>query len=399
MVKKLRNKFVIVTTALLVALFGGFLIVNTVHTNYWNGVEIVEMLDWIANSGIFTSFSDEAFDDEALIRDITKDESPIAGIILDKNGNIISSHVIGEGAKLEVPDDISKKMFEYKGEKRKVGKYYYSYNEQDNGTVLLVVMNSFPEKFTFSRVLGIAILLIAGIVLLEAIIFGLSRFVTKPAEQTLLREKQFISDAGHELKTPLGAISINAQALEMEFTDNLYIKNILSESGRMGRLLERLLVLSRFDEQEKVVLSKINLSEICEEMALTYESVAFEKQLKFDYEVLSNIEITGNADEIRQLLAILIDNAIKNSKKGGNISLSCHGNKKHGEITITNEGTGIPEDVIPHLFERFYTSDKSRSEGSFGLGLAIAKSIVERHGGTIRVKSIPDDITTFIVTI
>lgn len=399
MVKKLRNKFVIVTTALLVALFGGFLIVNTVHTNYWNGVEIVEMLDWIANSGIFTSFSDEAFDDEALIRDITKDESPIAGIILDKNGNIISSHVIGEGAKLEVPDDISKKMFEYKGEKRKVGKYYYSYNEQDNGTVLLVVMNSFPEKFTFSRVLGIAILLIAGIVLLEAIIFGLSRFVTKPAEQTLLREKQFISDAGHELKTPLGAISINAQALEMEFTDNLYIKNILSESGRMGRLLERLLVLSRFDEQEKVVLSKINLSEICEEMALTYESVAFEKQLRFDYEVPSNIEITGNADEIRQLLAILIDNAIKNSKKGGNISLSCHGNKKHGGITITNEGTGIPEDVIPHLFERFYTSDKSRSEGSFGLGLAIAKSIVERHGGTIRVKSIPDDITTFIVTI
>lgn len=399
MVKKLRNKFVIVTTALLVALFGGFLIVNTVHTNYWNGVEIVEMLDWIANSGIFTSFSDEAFDDEALIRDITKDESPIAGIILDKNGNIISSHVIGEGAKLEVPDDISKKMFEYKDEKRKVGKYYYSYNEQDNGTVLLVVMNSFPEKFTFSRVLGIAILLIAGIVLLEAIIFGLSRFVTKPAEQTLLREKQFISDAGHELKTPLGAISINAQALEMEFTDNLYIKNILSESGRMGRLLERLLVLSRFDEQENVVLSKINLSEICEEMALTYESVAFEKQLKFDYEVLSNIEITGNADEIRQLLAILIDNAIKNSKKGGNISLSCHGNKKHGEITITNEGAGIPEDVIPHLFERFYTSDKSRSEGSFGLGLAIAKSIVERHGGTIRVKSIPDDITTFIVTI
>lgn len=399
MVKRLRTKFVVVTTTLMISLFGGFLVINTIYTNYWNGIEIVEMLDWIANSGIFTSFSDEAADDEALIRDITKDESPIAGIILDRNGNVVSSHVIGKNAKLEVPNDVAKEMCEYKSERKRIGKYYYSYNEQDNGTILLVVMNSAPDKFTVNKAFGVIFIMIGGIALLETIIFGLSRFVTKPAEQTLLREKQFISDAGHELKTPLGAISINAQALELEFTDNLYIKNILSESGRMGRLLEKLLVLARFDEQENVSFSKINLSEICEEMALTYESVAFEKQLKFNYEASLNVEIMGNADEIRQLLAILIDNAFKNTEKNGNVSLCCISNKKHVEITVANDGPGIPRDIVPHIFERFYTSDKSRSEGSFGLGLAIAKSIVDRHGGIIKVESIPNDVTTFKITL
>lgn len=399
MVKKLRNKFVMVTTMLLLTLFGCFWTVNTLYANYWNGIEIVEMLDWIAYSGIFTSYNENLTSKEELIRDITKDESPIAGIVMDNQGNIISAQIIGKDAKMEVPGGILEKMCENKGDKRKIGKYYYSYTVLNDGNILLVIMNSALEKFTGDKVLGICILLAIGIILLEAIIFWLSKFVTSPAEQSLLREKQFISDAGHELKTPLGAISINAQVLELEYTDDLYIKNIVLESQRMGRLLEKLLVLAKLDEQEKVYLTKVNLSEICEEMALTYESLAFEKKQSFEFEITPNIEIYGVEDELRQLLAILIDNAIKNTEAGGYINLKCREVKKHSEITVTNSGHGIPKEVLPHVFERFYTSDNSRSEGSFGLGLAIAKSIVDRHKGTISVDSKLDDKTTFQVII
>lgn len=399
MVKKLRNKFVMVTTILLLTLFGGFWTVNTLYANYWNGIEIVEMLDWIAYSGIFTSYNENLTNEEEFIRDITKDESPIAGIVIDRQGNIVSAQVIGKDAKMEVPGVILEKMCANKGDKRKIGKYYYSYTVLSDGNILLVIMNSGLEKFTGGKVLGICILFAMGITLLEAIIFWLSKFVTSPAEQSLLREKQFISDAGHELKTPLGAISINAQALELEYKDDLYIKNIVSESQRMGRLLEKLLVLAKLDEQEKVCLTKVNLSEICEEMALTYESLAFEKKQSFEFEIAPDIEIYGVEDEVRQLLAILIDNAVKNTDAGGYIFLKCQEEKKHGEITVTNSGHGIPKEFLPHVFERFYTSDNSRSEGSFGLGLAIAKSIVDRHKGTISVDSKLDDKTTFQVII
>lgn len=400
MVSKLRNKFVIVTTLLLLTLFGGFLIVNTLYTNYWNEKEIVEMLDWIAYSGIFTSNPENVTNrEENLIMDMTKDESPIAGIILNQEGNVVASRVLGENVNIDIPDSIIKRMLEHKGGKKRIGKYYYSYLELNDGTVLLVVMKSISDRVSGMKIMGICILVSGGIVLLETIIILLSKFVTGPAEQTLLREKQFISDASHELKTPLGAISINAQALRLENADNLYINNIISESQRMSRLVEKLLLLSKYDEQETISVTKISLSEICEEMVLTYEYNAFEKQLVYDYSIIPDVCIKGNEDEIRQLLAILIDNAIKNTDAGGSIYIRCQENKRHGEIAITNIGAAIPEDVLPHVFERFYTSDKSRTNGSFGLGLSIAKSIVDLHRGTITVESTENEEVTFRVVI
>lgn len=397
MVKSLRNKFVIVTTLLMVLLFGGFLVINTLYTNYWNEVEIVEMLDWIAYSGIFTS-NHVDLSSEELIMDITKDESPIGGIVLNGDGDILYTQVIGAEKNMDVPTHILSEMVDNKNDKRKIGKYYYFYKELNDGNVLLVVMNSSLEKWGGYKVFGIGLLLISALTSLIAITFWLSKFVTKPAEQTLIREKRFISDAGHELKTPLGAISINAQALELEHSDNIYIKNIISESKRMGRLLEKLLILAKLDEQENRVYSDINLSYICEEMALTYESVAYERDVYFSYEISPEIHILGIEDEIRQLLAILIDNAIKNTEESGCISLSCIRKKKHAEIKVSNTGKGISEEVLPHIFERFYTSDSSRSSGSFGLGLAIAKSIVERHKGSINAESTPNKMTTFYIS-
>ena len=132
-------------------------------------------------------------------------------------------------------------------------------------------------------------------------------------------------------------------------------------------------------------------------MCLTYESVAFEKGREFSFDIEEKIILYGNSDEIRQLIAILLDNAIKNSESGGKLSLECYKGASGTKIKVSNTGPGIKEDDLEHIFDRFYTTDQSRNSGSFGLGLSIAKEIVSRHDGTINVASVPDKKTVFTI--
>ncbi len=400
MVNNLRIKFVIVTTSLMVIVFAVFFTANTLYNNYWNDVEIADMLDWIAYSGVFAG--DEPDYDNGNIFTMMEEERPIIGIKVNADGEIISSKTIGAkkdylGDNQNIERDIIIKMLKFGDKKLKIGGYYYSYNKLADDQILLIIMDNSISGFQFLQIAGITALIALGILVLIGITFYLSKFVTEPAKQSLVREKRFISDASHELKTPLGAISINAQVLQMDNKDNLYLKNIISESERMGRLIEHLLMLSKLDETETVDFINISVSAICEEMALTYESVAFEKHINFIYEVDENIQISGNEDEIRQLLAILIDNALKNVNEKGKIYLKCKREQNKAYIEVVNTGHGIEPEDLEHIFERFYTTDKSRNRGSFGLGLSIAKAIVERHGGTIEVKSDIDKQTCFMI--
>ncbi len=398
MVRDLRNKFVIVTTALMATIFGAFLIVYTIYTNYWNDIEIAEMLQWIARSGIFVKDDPDYYRDD-LVLGITDDDTPIIGIIMDDDGNIISQRIVGDKNEVSISETTLRKMYANKGNRHKEDNYYYSRSVLKDGRVLLVVTEARTSEQLLTMLPGIIALAFVGMIILVISSFFLSRFVTKPAENTLMREKRFISDASHELKTPLGAISINAQALETDFPNNLYLKNIVSESDRMSRLIERLLVLAKLDEQEKMSAADVSLSDICEETALTYESLAYERKIKYIYDIEPDIIIRGNEDELRQLFAILIDNALKNTYELGEIMIICGRQRNHSRIEISNTGDGIPSSDIPHIFNRFYTSDTPAKNNSFGLGLSIAKSIVERHGGTIDVSSEPYKTTTFTVTL
>ena len=400
MVSKLRKKFVIVTTSLMLIVFAVFFTANTLYNNYWNDVEIADMLDWIAYSGVFTD--DEPDYDKSNIFTILEEERPIIGMKVNANGEIISSKTIGAGKDYlggdqNIERDLIIKMLKFGDKKLKIAGYYYSYNKLADDQILLIIMDNSISGFQFLQIAGIAVLIVLGILVLIGITFYLSKFVTEPAKQSLVREKRFISDASHELKTPLGAISINAQALQMDIKDNLYLKNIISESERMGRLIEHLLMLSKLDEAEIKDFANFSVSAICEEMALTYESVAFEKHIDFTYEIDEDIQISGNEDEIRQLLAIMIDNALKNVNEKGRIYLKCKREQNQACIEVVNTGHGIEPEDLEHIFERFYTTDKSRNRGSFGLGLSIAKAIVDRHGGIIEVKSDIDKQTSFVI--
>lgn len=395
MIKNLRNKFVIVTTSLMIIVFGGFLLVNTLYNNYWNEIDIVDMLEWISDSGIFSYGSDGV--NEKWVEGFAETNKPVIGIVMDKDFNPIQKQVLGDNDEVIISNDMLKSMCERKDKTNRIGRFYFSYSEPDTEHILLVVMDSAANEKIHIKVLGGIGIAVISISLLIIVTLYLSRFVTGPAELSMMREKRFISDASHELKTPLGAISVNAQAIKLSGEDNLYINNIISEAERMNRLIEKLLTLSRLDEEPEMVCEIINLSELCEEMSLTYESAAFEKKITFGYEIKDSLYIRGNADEIRQLMAILLDNAIKNTQELGQIEVVVDERRRRKVIEVKNTGKGIGEEELPHLFDRFYTLNQARDNNSFGLGLAIAKSIVERHKGVIEVDSVINEKTCFTI--
>ena len=395
MVKNLRKKFVIITTSLMVIIFGLFLMVSQFYNEYWNTLDTVEFLETLADSGLFLQY--EPNDVEKEILDVEGEESPIIGIVLSETGDILKNQILGDGRKAYVPEEVIDQIIENGSDRYKAGRYVYAYRQLEDDTSLIVLTDSSMDMNENGKVPLIVLLILAGISVLVALTFFLSRFVTEPAKAALLREKQFISDASHELKTPLGAISINAQVLDSQYPKNLYVKNIASESDRMGRLIERLLTLSKLEEQDEVKREKVSLSEITEEMSMTFESTAFEKKLDYRYQVEDECFIMGNADDLRQLLSILIDNAIKNTDELGVIDICCKNTRGNAYLSVANTGRGIAPEDLPHVFERFYTSDSSRNNNSFGLGLAIAKTIVERYDGNITVESQPEKTTTFTV--
>ena len=395
MVKNLRKKFVIITTSLMVIIFGLFLMVSQFYNEYWNTLDTVEFLETLADSGLFLQY--EPNDVEKEILDVEGEESPIIGIVLSETGDILKNQILGDGRKAYVPEEVIDQIIENGSDRYKAGRYVYAYRQLEDDTSLIVLTDNSMDMNENGKVPLIVLLILAGISVLVALTFFLSRFVTEPAKAALLREKQFISDASHELKTPLGAISINAQVLDGQYPENLYVKNIASESDRMGRLIERLLTLSKLEEQDEVKREKVSLSEITEEMSMTFESTAFEKKLDYRYQVEDECFIMGNADDLRQLLSILIDNAIKNTDELGVIDICCKNTRGNAYLSVANTGRGIAPEGLPHVFERFYTSDSSRKNNSFGLGLAIAKTIVERYDGSITVESQPEKTTTFTV--
>lgn len=396
MIADLRKKFVIVTTTLMFVTFGTFLLANYIYNGYWNKVEMADMLELIADSGYFLYDADDGV--EQTIKNMTEGVSPIAGIIADGNGKIVSQKVIGGSNELRVSEGIIQKIMDANDFEYQIGQYLYSRRKLEGDRTLIVIMDMSIDDNILQKAISTVALIACGALAIILITFYLSKYVTEPARQALLREKRFISDASHELKTPLGAISINAQALSTSEPDNLYTKNIITESDRMGRLIERLLTLSKLDEGEHSPKKRISLSELATEMALTYESMAFEKGISYEYEIQDGIFMIGNDDEIRQLLTILIDNAIKNTDGNGRIGIGCRNANGSACVEVKNSGPGILPEDLPHVFERFYTSHSSRSNKSFGLGLAIAKAIVEGHKGDLTARSIPNEVTVFTAT-
>ena len=227
----------------------------------------------------------------------------------------------------------------------------------------------------------------------------LARKIVNPLEESYEKQKQFVSDAGHELKTPISVVSANAEMLLHEIGENKWLKNIQYENKRMGTLVGQLLELAR-TENAMPKMENIDFSRIVAGEALPFESVAFENGFELKSHIERGICVEGNSTQLKQIVSILLDNAIRHSKDKGEICLSL--TKKGGiaRLSVTNKGDEIPLEQRERLFERFYRADTVRNgeDRHYGLGLAIAKAIALSHKGSIDVRCY-DGVVEFSVQI
>ncbi len=283
-----------------------------------------------------------------------------------------------------------------------IDKQYQFYQmNKSNGTIMVFTDKS-AELDVLSKLIRTTILIgVISLIVLAAAAFFLSRQVMKPLKSAFEKQKQFISDASHELKTPLTVISANADVLSGEIGDNKWLMYIKSQTDRMNVLVNDLLNLTRLENNTSdFIKTDFDLSKAIVNTALPFECQAFETNKQFDVDVEEGLSLNGSERHIKQMAAIFIDNALKYSGEGGKVKVTL---KKQGErkvLTVFNTGSGVKAGEEEKIFERFYRSDESRnrSTGGYGLGLAIAKSIIDKHKFRVHVENNEGKSIAFIVT-
>ena len=276
------------------------------------------------------------------------------------------------------------------------GGYRYLVSQEDTETVILF-LNSERELQTMKSLLWIT-LAIAGfcLVVVFVLVVLFSRRAITPYLKNMEAQKQFITNASHELKTPLTAISTSADVLAMEHDGDEWVHNIQTQAGRLSRLITNLVTLSRLDEEDPFpVRTEFSLSDALWEISEPFVSLSQAKGKTYTQDIADGLTVIGDRTAIQQMVSILLDNALKYSPDGGSISLTAQRSGKKAEITVSNTVEGTRSMDASRLFERFYRADESHSNAvsGTGIGLSIAKATVQAHGGKISAKQEGDMIT------
>lgn len=413
MLKKLQIKFIVITMFAL----GSLMIVQTLTVNaisiYQKDVKMKEILQVItANNGVLPKGYDDTNENyiDGIFNPFGKFqitlETPYSTryFVVEMKGNVITRlsteniATVNDGKALEYAAQIYGTRPGY----GTVDAYRYLYTiDGDKGMmVFLYFQNEAREIATlFSISLTVSVL---TLFMLLAIIYLLSKNALKPVEESILKQKQFITDAGHELKTPLTIISADAEVLEMCSGENEWLTSIKNQTSRMNVLVKNLVELTKLNEaQDTSERTNFSLSDAVIDTASDFESRAKINDQTMIFSVSPSIRYFGNEAEIRQLVSILCDNAIKYTDKGGTIKISLYKNGTGTYLDVFNTTDYVNPSSVSMLFDRFYRGDSSRSRdtGGYGIGLSIASAIVDRHKGKIKAIANGTKEITFRVTL
>lgn len=310
---------------------------------------------------------------------------------LDENGSVVSwfsdrQDLYDE----EYIKTAAAQVIKNSGEFGTVDGQYYMIKKTDYGYAFALIDNGVAiANARRTLVLAVVSGMGAWILLLILAVLLVNR-MTKPVAEAFEKQKQFVADAGHELKTPIAVISANANVIEAETGENKWLSYIKDEAQRMDGLVKNLMALAEMEDSSKAVKHReFDMSKAVMRAGLPFESLAFEKGIVIRFEVQPDIKLTGNEEQIEQLVGILLSNAVKYGSEKGIISLSLIRERKKITLSVYNTGQGVSKDEKEKIFDRFYRVDKARSRasGNYGLGLAIAKAIAEEHHGKIAVES------------
>lgn len=409
MISQLRRKFIIVamcsTLAVLTIIVGALNIV-TYQNMIDNSDAILELL--ATNDAKFPDMDnhpDKANQKEKMkgLSSETPFETRFFSVVFDESGSLLSTDT-GKIAAIGSQDAASYAQDVYESQKIR-GFYqtfrYKVYTADDKTTIIFVDRSRELESF---RILFITSILISAIGLLSVFILVVyfSRKVFEPVALSYEKQKQFITDASHELKTPITIISANMEILEMDYQENAWTKSIRNQIKRLTDLVEQMVTLSRMDESQQLESpTDFSLTDALEETVHLFDSVIQKNDKNLQVQIAQNMIYHGDEKLIRQMISLLMDNAVKYSSSHGHIQVTAMPKGKHFQLTFYNTVEDIKKGNLDILFERFYRLDSSRhvKTGGSGIGLSIVKSIVERHRGTILAKSIDGKSLQIIITL
>ena len=282
-----------------------------------------------------------------------------------------------------------------------VGSYRYRKEYKDGQVRSIIFLDCKENQSFYHLAVTITITVSTLLTCLITVIFAIaSKRAVRPFEINSNRQKQFITDASHELKTPLAIISANAEVLQYKGDGNEWTQNIIDQTKHMGKLINQLLVLAKLDEvQEKSEKQEADLKLLLEETTRPFEEVATQKKVTLKLHLEEGVTIRVNREQIAQLVSILTENAAKYVNDGGKIVWRLT-KTQHGAVLVVKNTTEKELPDTKRMFDRFYRSDSSRSSktGGQGIGLSIAKKIVDSHKGSITAKA-GDGMVTFRVSL
>ena len=399
MINKLKRKFILLSTVFMFILMTALvLIMNLVNFNEV-AADADSVLDVLVQPAF--PFFGEGFGEGAALPDpdalksfIPRGMSPEVPyesrffiVRVSESGEIIQSDL----SRIVSVDEKSaetyiKKAQKSGGDRGFIGDFRYSKTTDGNGTRIIFLdcgrkLDSFKSFLWISIIVGLG----GCVVTFVAFVLTAGRIVS-PIAESYEKQKRFISDAGHEIETPLTIINANVDLLETD-GEKEELDDIRAQTKRLTELTNNLVMLSKMEESEhKLVKIDFPLSDLVSETAGSFRAPAASRSIEFSFDVAPGLTMNGSPDAIRQLVSVLVDNAVKYSPDGGSVNVALSAHKKCAVLSVSNKALEeIKEADLKHLFDRFYRSDASRNSetGGHGIGLSIAKAITEAHGGTI----------------
>ncbi len=407
MFKKLRNKLLLInllTISLVMCVAFTVIYVITYNNIYTENLEEIKKVPF--NS--LTAFKDPIVSEGN--EELNEEEryyferNASFNLVINTESNLIDKILSYLDYEEEVYDEILSETLNSDSKKGEVTyqdkvwlyEVYNSHSLESSDYYRITFLDITEDKEMLNSLL---ITLVLILLFLTIIIFSISLYFAnksiKPLEAMWKKQKQFVADATHELKTPLTIINANTDLVLLNNKEKVesqkkWLEYIKYETKGMNKLINDLLNSAKVEE-EKFEIKKVNVTNLTEDLLLSFETLIYEKNIKLVKNINKNIYSNTSDEKLRQVMVILLDNAIKYTNEKGEIKVSLKEERKKIIFEIENTGTGITEEDLPHIFERFYKSDKARTNNnsnSYGLGLYIAKTIIGKLKGDISAESL-----------
>ena len=394
MIYSLRKKFILISALAVSGVFSlilAFIAITSIHQMNRTVDVLADVIS--QNGGIFPNFSEaeapaapKRFPGGPGLSPESQFSTRFFNVWVNEDGEIteINTDRISSVSR-ETAGEYAKKAAESRRERGWIENYRYKVNDTQTGK-LVVFVNGEMNRSTTNRMLySLFFVLLGSFVVILLLVIVISKRAVKPAAESYEKQRQFVTDANHELKTPLTLILSNVDIVESEIGKNEWLDDIRSEGERMGELIGQLVTLSRMDEDTtNLTLSEFDLSDMVTETVTEFEGLVAEREKSLWLADLPSVCYRGDRELLRRLLAILLDNAVKYCDPGGKIAVTLSSRGHYPVITVENDYDGVEALELGRLFDRFYRADKARTyTGSYGIGLSIAQSIAKHHRGEI----------------